>query len=169
LSSKSGKLLKEIANIIIIIIIAYAITEGIQLIARQALKVETPFVVVASSSMEPTLNIGDMLVVQGANPRELKVGDIVVFKPPSPYWKGIPWVHRIVEIRVINNDIKFKTKGDANAFPDPFWISEEEIIGKVVFRIPYIGLVSLTLKGWTIPAILAIILLSIAITLYSKE
>lgn len=172
MSEGSGerKTVREIVNYILMIIIALAITQGIQVGAKYLLGVETPFVVVASGSMTPTLNVGDILVVQGVDPESLDVGDIIVFRPPPPYWRGIPWVHRIIEKKVRDDGaIFFKTKGDANQAPDPFWISADNVIGKVFLRIPYIGLLSLTLKGWTIPIITIIIIIGIVIALAMKE
>ncbi len=169
MNEKSRKTIKELITLFIMILVAYALTEGIQIAAKHALNVDMPFVVVASNSMSPTLNVGDLLIIQGVNPKELKVGDIIIFKPPNPYWKGIPWVHRIVEIKNIGNELRFRTKGDANIYPDPFWISHKNIIGKVLYKIPYIGLVSLTLKNWTIPIIVLLIIIGIAYTLINKE
>ncbi|MCS7386087.1 MAG: signal peptidase I [Candidatus Methanomethylicota archaeon] len=169
-SSGERKVVKEFLNYLLMLILAFAATQGIQLGAKYILQVETPFVVVASGSMIPTLNVGDILIVRGVNPESLQVGDIIVFKPPSPYWRGMPWVHRIIDKKVRNDGLVFfRTKGDANQAPDPFWISAENVIGKVLLRIPYIGLISLTLKGWTIPVIAIIVILAIVIALAMKE
>lgn len=164
------KIVKETLELVFMIILALIITQGIRYGASHILKVETPFVVVASGSMSPTLNVGDLLIVQGANSRNLEIGDIIVFRPPHPYWKGIPWVHRIVDIRVKAGEVEYRTKGDANIAPDPFWIKSDNIIGKVLLRIPYLGYASLYLREWTVP-IIAIVLLIIYIvyTTTSKE
>lgn len=164
------KTTREILEFILMIILALAITQGIHYSASYILKVETPFVVVASGSMVPTLNVGDLLIVQGVNSRDLHVGDIIVFKPPYPYWKGVPWVHRIIDKRVRTNEVEYRTKGDANIAPDPFWVKSSNVIGKVLYRIPYLGYASLFLKGWTIPIIAIIfILIFIGYTALSRK
>lgn len=168
--TKKKRVEREILEFVLMIILAVAITQGIHYGASYILNVDTPFVVVASGSMVPTLNIGDLLIVQGVNSRNLQIGDVIVFKPPYPYWRGVPWVHRIIDKRIRANEVEYRTKGDANISPDPFWIKSSNIIGKVLYRVPYLGYVSLLLKGWTIP-ILAIIFIFIftTITLISRR
>ena len=160
---------REIIEYIALIVTAIMVTQGIQFGAKIILHVDTPFVVVASGSMEPTLNVGDLLIVKGTDPNELHVGEIVIFKPPEPYWRGIPWVHRIIDIEANGDDIKIKTKGDANAFPDPFWLKSENIIGAITMKIPYVGLLSLTMKNWIIPITILIAVIIILILILSKE
>lgn len=90
--------------------------------------------VVQSGSMEPTLNIGDLLLVQEQS--EYNVGDIVVYQAQNELI-----VHRIVAMQ--NGYVL--TQGDANNVSDnPF--SEEAIRGVVVASIPGIGYVVDALK-----------------------
>lgn len=110
---------------------------------RVAFGTENPFYVVSSGSMEPELNVFDVLVVQGNEPFEdIKKGDIIVFDRPSGHDRVI--VHRVVDI--INDDpYTIKTKGDANPASIPgtdFPITDEEYIGKVISIIPQIGFVT---------------------------
>ena len=49
-------------------------------------------------------------------------------------------IHRIVSINIGENEkIEIKTKGDNNNAEDNWVVTEEEIIGKVKFMLPYIG------------------------------
>ncbi|NIQ07446.1 MAG: signal peptidase I, partial [Candidatus Korarchaeota archaeon] len=51
-------------------------------------------------------------------------------------------IHRVVAIKETSGDLYFKTKGDNNPFNDTElwgWIPEENIVGVVIFRIPYVG------------------------------
>jgi len=169
MGSEGKKNLREILSYIILIIVAFAATEAIQIAARSILNVDTPFVVVASGSMKPTLNVGDLLIIGGINSSNLKVGDIIIFRPPNPYWNGVPWVHRIVIIQHKDGNVIIKTKGDANTYPDPFWLTGENVIGKVIGRIPYIGMLSLALKNWAIPTVIIIIILAIIIFMSMRE
>lgn len=153
---KGKKWRRELAWYIVIIVSAIAISRGIHYIVGLALNIQTPFLVVASGSMTPTLNVGDVIVVKGVNVEELKVGDIIVFNPPKPYYNGVPWVHRIISIQKINGELYIRTKGDANIYPDPFTLTKSEIIGLVIFKLPYIGLMSLNLWQWVIPLILIV-------------
>jgi signal peptidase len=103
-----------------------------------------PFYVVSSGSMEPVLQINDVLIVRDAGSwDDLKVGDIIVFKPEGGD-KVI--VHRIAEITVDNHgDRTIRTKGDANPTSIPgtdFPIRENNYIGRVVYVVPGIGIVT---------------------------
>ncbi|MBU5688149.1 MAG: signal peptidase I [Candidatus Aenigmarchaeota archaeon] len=73
---------------------------------------------------------GDVLVIKGVDPSEIKVGDVIVFDIEG---QKIPIVHRIIKID--NGEIT--TKGDHNPIEDPWKI--ERIHGKVVFVIPFLG------------------------------
>lgn len=55
--------------------------------------------------------------------------------------KYMPMTHRIVNKIEKNNQSFFITKGDANDAPDSHEVEKNEIIGKVIFKIPYIGYV----------------------------
>ena len=87
--------------------------------------------------MEPTINIGDVIVVNKLTPSEidnLQVGDVLVFKHSDKIL-----VHRITEIEIRGGMRFFYTKGDANETVDSFITKESEVIGIAKQRIPYIG------------------------------
>ena len=125
---------------IIIVVVGVAI---IWLGLRIAFGTDNPFYVVSSGSMEPNLNIFDVLIVQGNDPFDkLKIGDIIVFNRPSGHDRVI--VHRIAEI-IDDNPRVIRTKGDANPASIPgtdFPITKQEYIGKVAYVIPQIGYVT---------------------------
>jgi signal peptidase I len=125
-----------------------------------------------------TLHKGDLIVIQGVDPKELTVGIIIVFHKPmsSPTDGDELIVHRIyaVENNTSNGLVYFETKGDANSGPDPFdfdyrgenytWhdkISERLLVGRVIMRIPWVGQISLSMRnsfGIFLIAILIIII-----------
>ncbi len=87
------------------------------------------------------LNRGDVVFVVGRDPREIRVGDVVVFKPKG---SNSVLLHRVVW-KNCDDKCYFTMKGDANPFSLNFKhlsevnVSEDRIKGVVVFRIPYIG------------------------------
>ncbi len=109
---------------------------------RFALRTDYPLLAVISRSMLPTLNVGDDIIVQGVNPDEIKAenifGDIIVFPRPGKPEELI--VHRAVG-RTPSGE--FITRGDNNDRNDGWRISGNEIIGKVIARIPSVGNTSL--------------------------
>ena len=93
---------------------------------------------VGSGSMEPTINTGDAILVKKLDKDEIKnlnIGDILVYKK---YQKMV--VHRIVTIIPDENELLFVTKGDHNNDSDNYVVSEKEVVGTTIFRIPFIGL-----------------------------
>ena len=148
---KESKIPNEIKYIIIIIIIGIAI---FWLGFRLAFGVYNPFYMVASESMVPVLNVGDFIIIQHNFPfNSLKVGDIIVFKTPGVTTEGEHKVivHRIAQIIIItgndnaNNNRIIRTKGDANSHSIPlldYPIREGDYIGKVIYVIPKVGLIT---------------------------
>ena len=117
-----------------------------------------PFYVVVSGSMIPTLQIGDVVVVQnnghgfGGSGNsafdQLSKGDIIVFRAPDDIdedGKPRTIVHRVVLVGFNSrtNEQIVVTKGDNN--PESylgldFPIKEGNYVGKVILIIPKIGL-----------------------------
>ena len=103
-----------------------------------------PANIVASSSMKPTLNKGDVVIWTPCKIEDVAVGDIVVYE--GVYGDLI--IHRVVEIK----NGKLATKGDANEYtdqkgphlPEPY-VDEKRLKGKVIMignspvKIPYAG------------------------------
>ena len=103
---------------------------------------ENPLYVVSSGSMEPNLNVFDVVGVSRVPFNEIKIGDIIVFHRPSSDDRVI--VHRVAEI-LKDNPLTIRTKGDANPASIPgndFPVTENEYIGKVVSTTPQIGYIT---------------------------
>jgi signal peptidase len=90
---------------------------------------------VLSGSMEPAIKTGSIVVVKPAD--DYKISDIITFGQESK--TETPTTHRIFDIRVDQGRPIYITKGDANNSPDSKEILSKEIIGKVLFSIPYVG------------------------------
>ncbi len=125
-------------TIAIIIIIVLGFWYG----SQQALNTQYPALAVASGSMMPTLDIGDLIIVQGTSPEQINAdylkGDVIIYK--NLYNPGDLIVHRAVKKEKNTTDglFYFTTRGDNNQSPDtPF--NQTYLVGKVVAKIPYIG------------------------------
>lgn len=99
---------------------------------------------------ESGLNIGDVMILYGQKPKKIEVGDVIVFKPEDDnfYKKRGPVIHRVVKKTQEGEKLYFTTKGDHNSKSQENFetkIPEENIIGKAVFRIPYLGLAKIYL------------------------
>lgn len=94
--------------------------------------------VVLSGSMEPNIGTGSVVYVTDAGPEDIEEGDVITFVTSST---GPPTTHRVVSKTGSGEDANFVTKGDANEDPDAEVREPDEIIGEVIFSIPYIGYV----------------------------
>jgi len=99
------------------------------------------------------LNIGDVMVLYGKDPKDIEVGEILVFIPGDKQWFAShgPVIHRVVKKwEDDQGEYHFQTKGDHNRestsvrnFEND--IGEEDVVGVAVFRVPFIGYVKLWL------------------------
>jgi signal peptidase I len=93
------------------------------------------FMTVLSGSMEPAIKTGSVVMTKPVS--DYKVGDVITF---GPYTKTkAPTTHRIYEIKVVDSQSVYITKGDANNAPDAGEVAKKDIIGKVVLDVPYLG------------------------------
>ncbi len=93
-------------------------------------------IAVATGSMTPNINVGDVVIVdQETDYKKLKIGEVIAYK-----YDDVVIVHRLFNIAIIDDDYYFYTKGDANNKEDNYIIYPDTIIGKVNFRLPYVGL-----------------------------
>jgi len=142
-------------------VVAAAVLEG-YLVVALLFGTLTPFMVVPSTSMAPTLNVGDLIVVMGVDAATIAPGDIIVFNVPPPYdsYTPSPVVHRVVDVRIENGKLVFATKGDNLPSPDGWLVPAENVIGVCVGRMPYLGYPALFLRTpYGIAAVAAIIML----------
>ena len=94
-------------------------------------------------SMRPTLEAGDMVVLQFGNISNVKQGDVIVFNDPTfGGCEDFTIIHRVVQVA---SDGGLVTQGDnrlTNPVPDepsggPY-VHQQCLVGKVVFVIPYL-------------------------------
>lgn len=93
--------------------------------------------IVISSSMEPQLPTGSLLLTQYTKPSNLQKGDIITFLPPITKRELV--THRITKVTKSTSLSTFKTKGDNNKQEDKWILAGGAIIGKVVLVVPGIG------------------------------
>lgn len=119
--------------IILVLILAMAIPYAFGL---------RPFVVL-SNSMSKTIDSGSVVYVKKAVFEDIKESDIATFQSKKD--KSKSFTHRIISID--NQKKTFVTKGDANRTADPVPIGADQLVGKVVFVIPFAGLPAMFLQN----------------------
>ena len=93
-------------------------------------------IAVATGSMSPTINKGDVVIIEktDGNFDKLKKGDVIAFR-----YSNVIIVHRIINIVKNEGNIYFYTKGDFNLEVDNFVVKKDMVIGEVSVKIPFVG------------------------------
>ncbi len=110
--------------------------------------------VIITESMKPNLNTGDIIIIKKTNDDEIYLGDIITYKSSE---NSERITHRIVEK---SEDI-YITKGDNNKIEDKVMVRTEDIEGKYIFKIPFIGKMFLKVENMFYAFFLTIIILTI--------
>ncbi len=135
---KDNKALKLISNIfftvfMLIMVFLIIMTAQSRFTGREPSLFGNRLYVVDSGSMEPTLPLNSLILVNEKNPDLIEKGDILTYDVSS----DARVTHRVIDVGE-NNDY-FITQGDANNVEDSAPVERENVIGVVRFTIPYIG------------------------------
>ncbi len=98
--------------------------------------------VIATDSMTGELNKGDVAIFESYENQSLKEGQVIVFEQ-----NGSMVVHRIADIKIINEQTRYYTKGDANEDTDTGFRTDSDIVGLVNYKVPAIGYPTLWLRS----------------------
>lgn len=90
-------------------------------------------------SMGTTAPMGSLAFIETVPAESLKLGDVVVFRPPSTGEAREPMMHRIISVEDVDGQRVFRTKGDANESADPWELRLTGEGGRLVFVAPYAG------------------------------
>lgn len=114
--------------------------------------------VVLSGSMLPSIQIKDIVVTKKVAEEELEIGDIITFISPDPRFGGISVTHRIVDkyYDESSGSYSYRTRGDNNNVADSALVPNNNILGKVILKIPKLGYLQdiLSSKGGLIIVVL---------------
>ena len=100
----------------------------------------TPYTIL-TSSMEPDLPPGTLVISRPVDPDEIGIGDVITYQLRS----GEPAVvtHRVVSVGFTTaGDYVFVTQGDANARPDEEPVRAVQVRGEAWYAVPYVGRVT---------------------------
>jgi signal peptidase len=96
---------------------------------------------VLTNSMAPKYAPGTFLVVKPTSFASLRVGDIITYQIES----GKPAVisHRIASVGTTGSGERvFTTKGDNNSLADAAPVHAQQVRGKLLYAVPYVGFVA---------------------------
>lgn len=98
--------------------------------------------VIATDSMTGELNRGDVAIYESYEDQLIKEGQVIVFEQGNSRI-----VHRVVDIKIINGNSRYYTKGDVNENLDVGYITDSEIVGLVNLKLPYLGYPTLWVRN----------------------
>lgn len=102
---------------------------------------------IATGSMEPVYNIDDVILVKDTDPSTLKKGDDIAYLGNRDAVKGLIVTHRIIRIETFNDGkVHYTLKGVNNKYEDPS-ITEDQILGKVVGKLPVVNFINHVVKN----------------------
>ena len=107
--------------------------------------------IIKTNSMEPTISINDVVIAKKVKKQDIKKGDVITFLQ-----EGEVITHRITKIDE-NGD--YTTKGDNNNIEDTFKIIYDNIEGKHILTIPYLGKIIQILDNQIVFLIITLIVL----------
>lgn len=104
-------------------------------------------VAVVSNSMQPFFQRGDICIIKKITDYEqiqkIQEGDIIEYQ-----LNDIFVLHRVNKIIQTDSGVYYYTKGDNNANQDILPVKEEQVKGKVLYVIPYLGYPSVWFSEW---------------------
>ncbi len=123
----------------------------------------TPYTVL-SSSMEPDLPPGTLVVVKPTPAEQIGVGSVITYQLNSG--KSSVVTHRVVSQTIDGQgQTRFQTQGDANSAADQEWVRPAQVRGELWYSVPFLGYVNNLLTGqqrqWAVCA-MAVLLLGYA-------
>lgn len=136
---KENKKLKFIGNLLYIlvfmIVVAMLVVVIMQRLTNNSIAIGgIRMFSVVTGSMVPVYEVGDVLISKEVEPKDIKVGDDIVYKGEEGSFNGKVITHRVIEIEQ-QEDGKYSitTKGVANEEQDPE-INQDQVYGKIIYK-----------------------------------
>ena len=123
---------------------------------------------VATESMVPEYEVGDVLLVKEIDANSLKKGDDITYLGEQRSFENRVVTHRIVDIEEKDDKKVYHTKGIANDVEDPT-ITADRIYGKVIYKCIIISLLTKLMNNMTAFYIVVFIPVGILIFLQIKS
>lgn len=156
-----GKIISSALIVILILIgifLVYYLVSAKKLSNNPDYQPKLSLYTIVSGSMEPNIKVYDVVIdVSVSDPAAIKVGDVITFRSTSSISRDLIVTHRVVDIKLVNGKYEYVTKGDWNSAIDSDTAKFDNIIGKVMMKLPQLGRVQFFLStrmGWFIVVLL---------------
>ena len=148
---KENKALKIIGNILYILLFVIVLLMLVVVILQRVSDNSISLggyrlFTVATGSMEPKYEVGDILISKEINPNDIQIGDDIVYRGKEGSFNGKVVTHQVVSIRDEEGNKKIITKGIANTEEDPE-IDSTQVYGKVIYKVHTLSFISQIIKN----------------------
>jgi signal peptidase len=123
---------------------------GVALLPHVITAVHRDMYIVRGASMQPSIPLGAVIIVEPVDPATVAVGDVITFRASN----DTVVTHRVVALPVADST-EFATKGDASTSDDPIPVPASALIGRVDMVLPGLGIL-LTLLASTVGTVAAL-------------
>ncbi|MFB2584528.1 signal peptidase I [Herbiconiux liukaitaii] len=164
---KEGGLVRMVSRSLALALLLLVLALGAAVIAVPRIANAIPLTVL-TSSMEPGLPPGTLLIVKPVATDDIRVGDVVTYQI-RPNVPGVI-THRVTSVNLAADGTRtFIFKGDNNSVADKDPVVEGQVMGRVWYSVPLIGFVNTSTGGsaraWLIPVGASVLLLYAAATI----
>lgn len=130
--------MKKLFNILTTIILGLFLVAAVLLLVSSFSLPGIPFDTrsVLTGSMEPAIPTGSIVFIVPQD--TYSEGDIITFQRKESRME-IPITHRVMGREVVDGKEVYVTQGDANEYADTAAVYQDEVIGKVVWHVPFLG------------------------------
>ena len=95
--------------------------------------------VILTDSMEPKITPFSLVIVSPES--DIRIGDVILYEVELSK-KKYKVLHRVIDMKEKKGQIVYITKGDNRRYADAWYVSRDNVIGKLLFSVPYVGYVS---------------------------
>ena len=130
---------KTVASTVTTVISIILSVGYIMLISQQF---QYKLLIIVTDSMSGSIDKGDAIIYEDYDGQTIEVGDVIVFTREDN-----KIIHRVMDIKKINGELRYYTKGDANKGMDSGYITDANIVGVINLKIKYIGYPTIWLRS----------------------
>ncbi len=135
------------------------VTAGMMILMNPKLDWNYRLLAVQSGSMAPKIKPGSIVIVR--RDKEYHEGEVISFQRGD-----LIITHRLVKVEQRGRERWYQTKGDANKEIDSRKVSQDQVVGKVVGVVPWLGW--LAIWGRTEKGFIGLVVIPATIIIYTE-
>ena len=131
------KLASRTADLLLVVLVAGVL--AIAALPHVAPQFGVEPLIIRGRSMSPSIPLGAVVFVREVAPEAIRAGDVVTIRAGN----GMVFTHRVLEVIDPQDDLRFRTKGDANDSEDQNLTPSDGLVGRVESHVPVVGFLTM--------------------------